>query len=209
MELPIDKIFYINLDSRTDRREHFESHVIPYFKDLELRLERFPAIQNSNGAIGCSLSHLAILKKAKQEGYRYCLILEDDFQFLVSKEVFYEQLHNLFNLVQQKESPLDFKVIMLAYNAINQEPFNDFLDKTTNAQTTAGYIVNSAYYDELITCWEEGYQLFLQTGQHWNYSCDQYWKQLQKEKWFLFKTRIGRQIAGYSDCGKRYLDNQC
>lgn len=205
-EIPLDKIYYLNLDHRTDRREHFEMQVIPYFQGtpLESRIERFPAVKHSNGALGCSISHLEMVKKAKAEGYRYVMILEDDFEFLVSKEVFLEHLSKLFT-----EPQLDFKVVMLAYNALHTEPYNEFLDKTTNSQTTAGYILNGAYYDELIKQWEYGVTMFKTTGEHWHYTCDQSWKGLQKEKWFIFKTRIGKQMPGYSDCGNQICDNQC
>jgi len=100
---------------------------------------------------------------------------------------------------------------MLAYNAINSFEIlnNELLDTTTDVQTCSGYLVNGKYYDELIECWSEGVKLYQETGKDWIYCCDQYWKKLQKEKWFLFKTRIGKQSAGFSDCGKKFTDYQC
>jgi hypothetical protein len=111
---------------------------------------------------------------------------------------------------------------MLAYNANNRFAIgtetsicsgayniNDLLEKTTDVQTCAGYLVNSDYFDELIECWSEGVKFYQETGQDWIYCCDQYWKKLQKEKWFLFKTRIGKQRAGFSDCGKHFTDYGC
>lgn len=54
--------FYINLDRRTDRRAEIE-------KELEgLAMERFPAVSHPNGAIGCTMSHLACLKLARERG---------------------------------------------------------------------------------------------------------------------------------------------
>jgi GR25 family glycosyltransferase involved in LPS biosynthesis len=222
IDLPLDKIYYINLDNRTDKRLHIESAVLQYFKNtcLEERVERFSAIRHSEGAIGCSLSHLEIARKAKAVNARYYMVMEDDFEFLVTKEVFLETLQHIFKPYIHPEpiAPLDFKVIMLAYNAINRMPLTltyssnlaDVLEISTNAQTTAGFIVNGAYYDELINCWEKGVNMFMNTGQHWNFACDQCWKELQKEKWFITKTRIGKQKPGYSDLGnKEWVNPSC
>jgi GR25 family glycosyltransferase involved in LPS biosynthesis len=212
----IDKIYYINLDHRLDRKKQFEQQIESHLQNnantnanilLDSRIERFAAIENIQGLLGCSMSHLEVIKKAKQANARYILVFEDDFEFIVSKDIFENNITNLFKLVN---AGLDFKVVMLAYNAQNIFPCNDIcnalLYKTTDVQTCAGYLVNSAYFDELIECWSEGVKLYQETGQDWIYCCDQYWKKLQKEKWFLFKTRIGKQCAGFSDCGKRFTD---
>jgi GR25 family glycosyltransferase involved in LPS biosynthesis len=209
----IDKIYYINLDHRTDRKEQFENQITTHFKDsiLESRIERFPAIKHEQGLLGCSMSHLEVIKKARQTDAKYILVFEDDFEFLVSREEFLSNLKQLFQQVETETSSLDFKVVMLAYNANNRFEIenNDLLDSTSDVQSCAGYLVNSKYFDELITCWEEGVKMYQETGKDWIYCCDQYWKKLQKEKWFLFKTRIGKQRAGFSDCGLKYVDYNC
>jgi hypothetical protein len=51
---------YINLDRRTDRREHMERELTR----LGLVAERLPAIPRPFGILGCGLSHLAALRKA-------------------------------------------------------------------------------------------------------------------------------------------------
>ena len=206
----IDKIYYINLDHRIDRRTEIEHEFASHFRStiLEHRIERFPAIKHNQGLLGCSISHLEVIKRAKANGAKYIIVFEDDFEFLVSKEIFAENINALF---KQVENGLDFKVIMLAYNAMNRFEVNDnaLLDSTTDVQTCAGYLVNGKYFDELIQCWEHGVHMYEETGQDWIYCCDQYWKNLQKEKWYLFKTRIGKQRAGFSDCGKNFNDYNC
>lgn len=206
----IDKIYYINLDHRIDRRTEIEHEFSSHFRGtiLEHRIERFPAIKHTLGLLGCSISHLEVIKRAKANGAKYIIVFEDDFEFLVSKEIFAENINTLF---KQVENGLDFKVIMLAYNAINRFEVreNALLDSTTDVQTCAGYLVNGKYFDELIQCWEHGVHMYEETGHDWIYCCDQYWKNLQKEKWYLFKTRIGKQRAGFSDCGKNFTDYNC
>jgi glycosyl transferase family 25 len=88
----IDKIFYINLEKRKDRREEIEKELDTF----GLNYERFEAIETPGfGILGCGISHLSVLKLAKERKYKNILILEDDFTFIVSKEEFEKSL-NLF-----------------------------------------------------------------------------------------------------------------
>lgn len=207
----IDRIYYINLDHRADRNTQFLGEVEKIFKGgiLENRIERFPAIQNSNGALGCSMSHLEIIKDAREKGYRNIIVFEDDFMFLVSRSVFEQQLDDLFKLKETPETNFDFKAIMLGYNAMQQTRFNDLLDKTNNVQTTSGYLFNGKYYDELIECWENAVRDFANGGPEWIHTCDQSWKKIQNDKWFLFRNRTGRQRPSFSDCSKTFCDHKC
>lgn len=56
----IKHAFYINLDHRTDRKEHVEKEL----NTIGIKAERFNAIKMENGAIGCSMSHLKLLQDA-------------------------------------------------------------------------------------------------------------------------------------------------
>ncbi len=59
-------IIYINLNKRTDRRELIEEELNNY----KLKYERFEAIDGQNfGLYGCLLSHLNVLKIARDRGY--------------------------------------------------------------------------------------------------------------------------------------------
>ena len=75
----IKHAFYINLESRPDRREHVE-------RQLSLvgvkNAQRFNAIKLPNGAIGCSMSHLKCLETALANDWEHVLIVEDDILFL-------------------------------------------------------------------------------------------------------------------------------
>jgi glycosyl transferase, family 25 len=189
-DIGIDKVIYINLDKRTDRKEQIEGELQ---KMGITEYERFPAIANKNGALGCSKSHLEIIKLAKQNGYKNVLVLEDDFQFIVDKDVFYEEIENL------SKTPYD--ACLLAYNTPNyyDSPY-PFLHRIKDAQTTSAYIVNSHYYDTLINQWEKAVKMFEQTDDATKYTCDQSWKPLQeKDDWYCFKKRIGVQRESYSD----------
>ena len=57
----IDKIFYINLDERKDRKEQIEKEFEKFEIPLE-KVERFEAIKHQYGMIGCSKSHFVSFK---------------------------------------------------------------------------------------------------------------------------------------------------
>jgi glycosyl transferase family 25 len=205
----IDKIFYINLDKRKDRYKEINNELRNVLDEDEFtdKVERFPAIYKQNGAVGCSLSHLEVLKLAKQKNYNNIIIFEDDFEFLVDRDTFRSSIDKLFKLVD--EDNFKFRVIMLSYNALQKDSYNDLLDKTTNVQTASGYMVSSIIFDELIETIEYGAQQLEKTGEHWKYTIDQIWKKLQNENWYLFKNRIGKQRPGFSDLGLKWYDNKC
>ena len=55
-------VFYINLKHRTDRKKSVENEL----NTLGWKYERFEAIKLVNGRVGCSMSHLKLLEKAKR-----------------------------------------------------------------------------------------------------------------------------------------------
>ena len=167
----IAKIIYINLERRSDRLHEITEELTTF----NLEGERFNAISNSNGIVGCGYSHLEVLKLAKQRGYKNILILEDDFTFLIPKEQFEKELAMLF------EHNIPFDVCMLAYNLMESEAsvHGPFLKRVLSAQTASAYLVNSTYYDKLIDLYDVAIPVLEKTGQHWIYANDQIWKRLQ------------------------------
>jgi glycosyl transferase family 25 len=200
----ISKIIYINLKKRTDRREYIEKQL----NDFGLEYERFEAIETpipGFGTVGCGLSHLAVLKMAKEKNYENILILEDDFTFLVSKEELQHQLSEFFNL------KLDYDACFLAYNIRKEEKLdNGIVNRIIETWTSSGYIVHNKSYDKLINLYEYAMPLLMETRAHWIYSNDQIWRQLQeKDNWYYFIKRIGKQADGYSDCSHCYTVYDC
>ena len=195
----IDKIIYINLSKRADRREQIENEL----DNFQLSYERFEAIPTPDfGSYGCGLSHLAVLKIAKEKKYKNILILEDDFQFLVSKEVFENNLKTFF------ENNIDYDVCMLSYNLNEFVTCNNLnVNKVLFSQTASGYIINSDYYDKLIQLYEWSLPLLISTKQHWLYANDIVWKDYQQnDNWYCFKIRIGKQRDSYSDNSNSFCD---
>lgn len=204
----IDHIFVINLDRRTDRMATIDAHLQSY----GLKYERFSAIETpGQGIVGCGLSHMAVLRLAKKRGYKNVLILEDDFEFLVTKTELENYLDGLFT----HSPPIEFDVCMLSYNLHRSQvcpnlPIELSLGKVVYAQTASGYIVNAHYYDTIIKLYEWAIPLLKETGQHWIYANDVIWRQLQEhDNWLYFQTRLGRQTPGYSDNAQSYQNHGC
>ena len=200
----IDKIIYINLDHRTDRKDEIEGELEKF--NLLDKAERYSAIcVKEQGILGCTMSHLEVFKLAKARQYNNVLILEDDFQFLISKEEFEHQLTEFF------ESNIEYNVCMISYNLIQSDvtPY-PFLLKVKEAQTASGYIVHHTMYDRLIELYEEAVPKLRETQFHWIYANDQIWKRLQpSSNWYCFKNRFGKQRDGYSDNSQKYENYNC
>ena len=137
----IRNAFYINLDHRTDRKEH----VINQLTTLGLpTFERFNAIKMENGAIGCSMSHLKILQEAVKNNRDHLLNVEDDITFL-DPELFKANLNTF--LSRRKN---DWDVILLAGNNVPPyDPIDEVCINVKRCQTTTGYLVNGHYIKKL------------------------------------------------------------
>lgn len=193
----IQHAVYINLDRRTDRRAEFESEC----QRIGLHVDRFPAVAEQPGFVGCHKSHLAVLRMARDNNWDHVLIFEDDFQFLVSPTEFQSLLSEFFS------SGIEYDVLMLSYNIQRQEPHNALLGKVLEAQTASGYLVHKRFYNTLIQNLEYHLPLLESTGAHWLHLNDQCWKSIQPQAaWYYFNTRIGKQRPSFSDLSNRFMD---
>ena len=194
----IDKIFYINLDHRIDRRQAIEVELVNHgFTNYE----RFPAIYHPTiGGVGCGRSHAGVLRLAKERGYQRIMIFEDDFMFTESPDITKNSLSKLENQT--------FDVCLLSYHLLDSETCDhDSLIKIRKAQTASGYIVNQHYYDKLIRVFEKASQKFEETNHHWHYAIDVAWYILQEmDTWYGFLPRLGKQRPSHSDCSNTFSD---
>ena len=88
--------FYINLDERIDRFQYFENLKVdfPFFNELN----RFNAIKNKNGAIGCGMSHIKILDSfIKNDNENVLMLCEDDICIL-NKDNFLKFIELFFKI---------------------------------------------------------------------------------------------------------------
>ena len=178
------KAYYINLESREDRK----INAINQLASVGFESERFNAILTSDGRLGCSLSHLSILELAKKNNLDEVIIVEDDICFKVP-DLFKKQLDCF--LKSQKE----WDVLLLGGNVV--KPFtiaSPYAIKVSHCQTTTGYIVRSHYYDTLIQNIREGIKNLLKSPKlHFYYAIDKFWIQLQK------KRQMVSSLSSYSN----------
>ena len=187
----LDNHYYINLDHRTDRNE---SAIQELSKIGIHNPNRFSAIKKDNGAIGCFMSHLEVLKYARDRNIPYVTIFEDDVLFLEPKETL-EKLDRIVN------SDIEWDVILLGGN--NYPPYqkiNEDCIKINNCQCCTAYIVKQSYYDTLINHWQKGLDKLIETKDVPKYALDIYWKILQKKDNFILITPLNVvQKESYSD----------
>lgn len=189
----IDKIVYINLEHRQDRRDimkkFFVEGNIP-----EDKVIRYSAIRTAKGYIGCLKSHTAVLQMAKDNGWKNVLILEDDLEWF--------NLDSQYNVLKELTNLPRWDVIQLVGWYVKYD-FPRIYD-TMNA---GAYLVNNHYYDTLlrnryeslrkITSFEMLYKSFVP------YTADMYWNKLAKnDHWYGVYPCICRQVDIYSDNSK-------
>jgi GR25 family glycosyltransferase involved in LPS biosynthesis len=186
---------YINLLSRTDRKNHVESEL----KKIGINNPtRFNAIKMENGAIGCSMSHLKCVELAKKSNFDYVFICEDDITFL-NPTLFMMQLQMFLS----KHKSWDV-ILVAGNNMVPFEAVDNTCIKVSNCQTTTGYIVKREYYDKLMENYKEGIQKQIKEPNVPEYKIDKYWFKLQKEdNWFLIIPLSIIQKEDYSDIEKK------
>ena len=109
----IDKIVYINLEKREDRRKEIENELHNYNIDGE----RFEGIYEKppRGILGCLKSHLSVLKMAKDKDYKNVLIFEDDFYFVEEENLVKKNMklyQKLYMLIIRLELLMDYGQII-------------------------------------------------------------------------------------------------
>lgn len=203
-KMEIEKIYYINLEHRKDRRESIEREIRkidPEFK----KTERIEAVLQKPGWIGCGKSHLLALKKALEQGYDNVLILEDDFIFQVEEK---EILPTIGNFLKNFK---DYNLFLLGTNLLRfQEVKGDFI-KVMNGQTTSGYMINKKFIPDLIKCFQEAVTALEEGKDRTSFSIDIQWKKFQRNnsKVYTTKKRLGKQMVSFSDIENRNTNYGC
>ncbi len=190
----LNQHFYINLDKRKDRN----SECITELRKIGIKKpNRFSAIEHENGFIGCAMSHIAVLNKAKEYNWDYCIVFEDDI-VIDGKKALLQKI--------EKYIHYDFDVLFLGCWHINKPTkIDNDLDKVDKAWCTHAYIVKKHYYDTLMKNYKEGYELKLQRDiTDMAFNIDDYTQSLQsKDKWFSLNPIHITQRDGFSDNFKK------
>jgi len=203
----INKIYYINLENRKDRKES----VIEELKKLNYpstMIERIDAVKKDNGAYGCTLSHLKALENAIENDYDCVMIVEDDLGF--KENINSESFDKLTNHLM-KECP-NFDICSLTTstlgNHIKMLKVTDYVSKAIVIGTTTGYIVRKKFFKILYENFKKSEKNF-ENNQPAQYSAiDVLWVELQgKDKeFYIFKPTIAVQKPSYSDIEKKFTN---
>lgn len=154
MDITIDSAYCISLKDRTDRRQT----VVDEFKKLPCDVEFFDAINGkiagiepenppqgctkiSKAELGCLLSHYAVIKRAKEKGSKWVLILEDDVVFQSQEAI------NTFL------SCLPSNTDMFYFGANHREDYHSIDDKIAKcrfALTTHAVCIRENLFDTML-----------------------------------------------------------
>jgi glycosyl transferase family 25 len=189
----VEKVVYINLESRTDRRIQIEAELSVFPSN---KVIRFNAIKEWNGHHGCSKSHIAVLEMAIKENWSNVLIIEDDAKWN-KFDIGYAILEKL------TKSPYDVISLGGIGGYVDPHTFRAF-----DFQTATAYLVSNHYYNTLLTNFKEGLKILMASETYHSTGClDQHWKQLHcKDNWFRIYPHLLYQRPSYSDIIKDHVD---
>lgn len=190
----VDKVLVINLDARTDRWQQIQEELtllgVPEGKRV-----RFSACQNADGALGRRDSWLGALELAQKNGWRNCLILEDDTVFLK------QQKHvSALNAMLNALDALPWQTVMLGgriHTGQAMKSLNSAV-RVGSGDRICAMLVNASYYAPMIA----------QMRADFSTTAEAQWAALmQAGKWLGFSPSLCYQRAGYSDIEKKQTDN--
>jgi GR25 family glycosyltransferase involved in LPS biosynthesis len=196
----IDKIIYINLDSRKDRNEHIIQQLNKYNVPQD-KILRFSAIRNKIGAVGCTMSHIKVIEMAIKNKWKNILVLEDDFVFNTNQQ----NLSTTFNkFMKLFGETYDVFQLTYWYECLVKQTSDRNFFRVERCDTTSGYLVNSKFYDTLLKNFKDGLKFRKAEETKENgynaHNLDEYWKKIQKESnWYIHLPVIGKQLDSYSD----------
>jgi GR25 family glycosyltransferase involved in LPS biosynthesis len=165
MDNPFDffkKIFYINLESRIDRKIDIEEQ----FSLYGIKAERFRAItltEQENLSLvkdgcnayhddrpkyarftkSCTLSHINVILRAKIMGYENVLVFEDDVVFHTG---ILKELNHALNDLKK----FDWNMFYIGTNPLAYKKETEYIGKSLGSLTTHAYAVNHTFYDTLL-----------------------------------------------------------
>lgn len=189
----IDKVVYINLDKRPNKNDHMKKilSIFPTEKVI-----RFSAIEWNPGSVGCTKSHIEVMKMAIDNKWNNVLILEDD--------VVWNRFEIGYTLLE--------KLAKQEYDVIHLGPAKAHYNVNTlrlySGYCTSSYLVNGHYIPKLLSNFQEGLDLLIDTKSD-KYPCDVHWASLMKtDKWYLCNPCFMYQQESYSDIDLRMKTDQ-
>jgi GR25 family glycosyltransferase involved in LPS biosynthesis len=190
----VDKVFYINLEARTDRRSEIENELKTQFGYD--RAERFVGITaldcgftEGGGIYGCTMSHIYLFRKMIENGWDTMMVFEDDVQLLTSRNSIDAHINSFLD-----DPKCD--ILCIGNSCGDNSHYNQHLKRCYNTQTTSCYVVKKQFIKTLLDCYfkdpsesmtykEEGLREHGPTINHHIGWIDTGWSELQKTHYFM------------------------
>lgn len=144
-----DRVYCINMDKRPDRWEQAQVE----FKKLGIENDviRWSGVENTNGNLGCTLSHKTLIEHCKSEGLNNVLIFEDDVLFVENDM---DKLEEAFVELKELENwDLFYIGVTMAPQLKSFTRVTNNILRTSFAYTTHAYAVNAQAFDPMIESW--------------------------------------------------------
>ena len=181
---------YINLEHRTKRK----LQCIHSLKSIGIKNpNRFNAIKDDIGLIGCTKSHIKCIEIAKSNRWPFICIFEDDLLFL-NPEITIEKINKYINT--------DYDVLFLGawIRNDNYSFINNDLIHIKYACCTHAYIVKNHYYDIYLNNLNTSLSKKIIEPDNPLYNNDEYIQYLQRvDNWYCLYPILVTQRDGYSD----------
>lgn len=133
LNIKIDKIYCISIDSRNDRREYLKTQFEKFKNEVSFQIVQ----KHSDPIKGCLESHIQCIQDAKNNNYQNILIFEDDI--LINEKI--------LTTIDNINIPNDFDMFYLGYHVNNGIKYGRNIMKIFSAQTTHAYIMNQQVFD--------------------------------------------------------------
>ena len=204
----VDAVLYINLEHRTDRREHLlaqlEAVGVPQDK-----VWRVDAVRKEPGALGCTLSHIKAFQMILDRGWERALVLEDDFSWMPGTGAA-SAGKVIKDLMTCRKS---WDIVQISWNPsgriVGDGPL-PCLRRAVGVRTTSGYFVRRGFVGELMENFKEAAVAMFKEGWSAERCCDMNWQKLQfSSDWYVAYPPLGYQIDGYSDVEGKDVSYGC
>lgn len=182
-----DRIVVINLDSRPDRLEVFNTQA----KKWGIKYERFSAVVANPPSLAptwaCKESHKAVIKSAIEDKVKRLFIFEDDALFV-------DDFNNKFDSFYL-ELPEDWDMLYLGAWHLVSQPYKEGIVKMVKSYSAHAYGINEHYMQKAFSQVYKPKPIDIALSMNHPHS-----------KAYCAKPALVGQIPGYSDIEKEYRD---
>lgn len=137
----IEKVFYINLKHREDRRMEIEEELKGKF--LFNKAERYEAILHEHPILGCTMSHINLWRNMIQNNWNTMMVIEDDALLQTTRQKIDKYINAFL------DDP-NADILSISNSCGDYVHYNEFFDRARNSQTSSCYVIKLESVKKLI-----------------------------------------------------------